>query len=138
MPARKKEGAKKQKKTIIVKRGMHLQPYDERKVYASAFFACRNAHMTEMQSEDIAEKVMKVVNGYVKGHTMLLSDMIYAVIAEELTKYSEDASFLYRTHRDISGENMAEEKNSKDQQSKEQQEQKEKKVKKSNNVCEFC
>ncbi len=46
---------------IIVKRGTHAQQFDDRKVYASAYFACRNAHLSEKEAEKLAEKVTSSV-----------------------------------------------------------------------------
>ena len=41
----------------IVKRKGHTELYDERKVYGSCFFACRNAHLSEQEAEEICNKV---------------------------------------------------------------------------------
>ena len=87
---------------VIVKRGAHAQQYDDRKVYASAYFACRNAHLTEKEAEKIAEMVLRSITRQVKKEKIILSDRIFQLITAELKKYNEDAAFLYETHRDLS------------------------------------
>ncbi|HIH05121.1 TPA: hypothetical protein HA372_00140 [Candidatus Woesearchaeota archaeon] len=87
---------------VIVKRGAHAEEYDERKVYASVYFSCRNAHLSEQEAEAIAEKVAPVITGQAKKEKIILSDRILRLITGELRKYSEDAAFLYETHRDLS------------------------------------
>lgn len=86
----------------IVKRAGHTEIYDERKVYGSCFFACRNAHLSEKQSEEICNKVAASITKWVKSKKVVSSDDIFKLLIEELKKHNEDASFLYETHRDIS------------------------------------
>jgi len=43
----------------IVKRRGHKEEYDERKVYASAYAACLNVHLGEIEAEEIATKVKR-------------------------------------------------------------------------------
>ncbi len=86
----------------IVKRRGHHENYDERKVYGSAYFACRNAHLNEVDSEGISEKVSAEITKIVKAKKIISSDYIFWLVGEELKKYNEDAAFLYETHRDIS------------------------------------
>ncbi|MBI2102080.1 hypothetical protein HYT53_05720 [Candidatus Woesearchaeota archaeon] len=107
---------KKKKKTInravkkssgrtilqIVKRKGHTELYDERKVYGSCFFACRNAHLSVQESEGICNKVTASVTKWVKTHKIVSSSDIFRALIQELKKHNEDAAFLYETHRDIS------------------------------------
>ena len=86
----------------IVKRAGHTEIYDERKVYGSCFFACRNAHLTELQAEDICGKVSASVTKWANKKKVIYSDDIFKVLIMELKKHNEDAAFLYETHRDIS------------------------------------
>ena len=86
----------------IVKRKGHTELYDERKVYGSCFFACRNAHLTEGEAEDICNKVIIAVTKWIKPKKVVSSNDIFKVLIEELKKHNEDAAFLYETHRDIS------------------------------------
>lgn len=86
----------------IVKRKGHTELYDERKVYASCFFACRNAHLSGEESEEICRKVSSAMTKWIKQRKSVSSNDIFTMMINEMKKYSEDASFLYETHRDIS------------------------------------
>ena len=99
--AKKQQKAEKEH-TIIVKRGAGAEHYEERKVYASAYFACRNAHLDEKASENIASKVAAAITSKVKKEKIISSEKIFKWITGELRKHEDDAAFLYETHRDIS------------------------------------
>ena len=90
-------------KTIlqIVKRKGHTELYDERKVYGSCFFACRNAHLSEQESEEICKNVCAAVTKWIKAKKVVSSNDIFNMLIQELKKHNEDAAFLYETHRDI-------------------------------------
>ena len=91
-------------KTIlqIVKRKGHTELYDERKVYGSCFFACRNAHLSEKEAEEICRKASAAITKWIKKQKIVYSGDIFKKLIEELKKHNEDAAFLYETHRDIS------------------------------------
>ncbi len=97
-----KKGTKEKKLFMIVKRKGHKEVYDEKKVYGSCYFACRNAHLNEKESESISENVSKSITKWISKQKIVSSDDIFRALIEELKKYNEDASFLYETHRDIS------------------------------------
>ncbi|MBS3096504.1 hypothetical protein J4480_03625 [Candidatus Woesearchaeota archaeon] len=86
----------------IVKRKGHTELYDDRKVYGSCYFACRNAHLSEKEAEEICNKVAAAVTKWVKRHKIVSSNEIFRILIQELKKHNEDAAFLYETHRDIS------------------------------------
>ena len=86
----------------IVKRRGHTEVYDERKVYGSCYFACRNAHLSEEEAEEICKKVCAAVAKWIKTKKVVSSNDIFKVLTQELKKHNEDAAFLYETHRDIS------------------------------------
>ena len=90
------------KKKVIVKRKGHTESYDERKVYGSCFFACRNAHLSEKEAEKICNKVRIAVTKLVNKRKIISSSDIFRLLINELKKHNEDAAFLYETHRDIS------------------------------------
>jgi len=92
----------KKKKISIVKRRGHTEPYDERKVYGSCYFACRNSHLSEKEAEIICNKVCASVTKWINKKKVVSSEEIFKILIEELKKYNEDAAFLYETHRDIS------------------------------------
>ena len=86
----------------IVKRRGHTEVYDERKVYGSCFFACRNAHLSEKEAEEICKKVSVAITKWIKTKKSVSSNDIFKILIQELKKHNEDAAFLYGTHRDIS------------------------------------
>lgn len=86
----------------IVKRKGHTELYDERKVYGSCFFACRNSHLSEQESEEICSKVAGQVTKWIKKKKLVSSEDIFRALINELNKHNKDAAFLYETHRDIS------------------------------------
>ena len=86
----------------IVKRKGHGEVYDERKVYGSCYFACRNAHLSEKESEQICHHVCLAMTKWVNKKKIVSSNDIFKKLIEELKKHNEDAAFLYETHRDIS------------------------------------
>ena len=91
-------------KTIlqIVKRKGHTELYDERKIYGSCYFACRNAHLSEKESEEISSKVSKEITKWINKNKIVSSQDIFRILIQELKKHNGDAAFLYETHRDIS------------------------------------
>jgi transcriptional regulator NrdR family protein len=102
---KKKKVIKKAKdRTIlqIVKRRGHSELYDERKVYGSCYFACRNAHLSGKEAEEICRKVSASITRWIKSKKIVSSNDIFRMLIAELKKHNEDASFLYETHRDIS------------------------------------
>ena len=104
MKKKKKIIKRTQDKTIlqIVKRKGHTELYDEKKVYGSCYFACRNAHLSEKEAEQICNKVCAAITKWVKTKKVVSSNDIFKKLIEELKKHNEDAAFLYETHRDIS------------------------------------
>ncbi|HLG23395.1 MAG TPA: ATP cone domain-containing protein [Candidatus Nanoarchaeia archaeon] len=86
---------------ILIKRKGHAQLYDERKVYSSCYFACRNAHLEKEESEAICDKVTREITKKVLEARVLSSEDIFRMLVNELKKHNEDASFLYETHRDL-------------------------------------
>lgn len=96
------KGTRAKIKLHIVKRKGHNEIYDERKVYGSCYFACRNAHLTEKEAEEISGKVTAEVTKWIKDKKLVSSDAIFMILAHELKKQNEDAGFLYETHRDLS------------------------------------
>jgi len=104
-PAKKQKSAvskPKELKITIVKRGWHIEPYDEKKVYGSCVFACRMAHLSQREAERIAEKIAPAITRQIRKKKFTSSDDIFRLLISELSKYDQDASFMYETHRDIS------------------------------------
>ncbi len=86
----------------IIKRKGHTEIYDERKVYGSCFFACRNAHLSEKESEEICSKICISIAKLINKKKVISSNYIFRLLIQELKRHNEDAAFLYETHRDIS------------------------------------
>ena len=87
---------------LVVKRRGHREKFDEKKVYASCYFACRAIEMSEIASEKIANKVIKEMKKKLKGKKEIDSQEIFEIVGNELEKIDEDAAFMYKTHKDIS------------------------------------
>ncbi|MBI4050745.1 MAG: hypothetical protein HY396_02100 [Candidatus Doudnabacteria bacterium] len=85
----------------IVKRKGHKEKFDARKVYASVYAACRNAHLSEIQSEKIADSVTKTVEKWIADKAEVSSQQIFEEITKILRHLEPDTAFLYETHRDI-------------------------------------
>lgn len=86
----------------IVKRKGHKEIFDERKVYASVFAACLSAHLDKEEAEINANLVTKAVKEWLDEKEDITSDQIFKKAGEELEHLNKDASFMYKTHRDIS------------------------------------
>ena len=85
----------------VIKRKGHLQKFDERKVYASCYFACLNCHMVKMKAEKLCEKVTRDIKLWIKNKRKVSSDDIFRQMIKVLRKYDDDAAFMYETHRDV-------------------------------------
>ncbi len=86
----------------IVKRRGHKETFDSRKIYGSTYAACRNAHLSEIQSEKIAEAASKSIEKWIEKRSEVSSDEIFQQTIKVLKELEPDAAFLYETHRDIS------------------------------------
>ena len=86
----------------IVKRGGELQVFDNKKVYATCFFACRSVPLDKDRCEEISEQVVYEVNEWICNKPEVNSDEIFDFVAQTIKKHDEEAAFMYSTHRDIS------------------------------------
>lgn len=87
----------------IIKRRGHSEPFDEKKIYASAYAACLNAELREQKCEQVAEKVMKEVAKAIKARNNAVnSSEIAELTYKALEKFDKDVAFLYKTHLDLS------------------------------------
>ncbi len=85
----------------IVKRRGHAERFDERKVYASVYAACLNAHILHEKAEKMADKVAAGIKKWLACRKTVTSEQIFRETATLLKKQNADASFMYETHRDI-------------------------------------
>ena len=88
--------------THIVKRAGHKEKFDERKLYASVFAACLSSHVKKEEAEAIANLVAREIKKWIGKKKEVDSNDIFKKVAEELAHLNKDASFMYKTHRDIS------------------------------------
>lgn len=86
----------------VVKRRGHLEKFDERKIYASAYAACLSAHVPPRDAEVIASKACVAICRWVQIHTMITAHMLYEQLVRELRKHNKNAAFMYETHTDLS------------------------------------
>lgn len=86
----------------IVKRKGHKEPYDNHKVYASCYAACLNSHIPKERAESICDNVMAELDSWVTGKGEVFSQQIFEEVARIMEKHDKNASFMYKSHRDIS------------------------------------
>jgi len=85
----------------VVKRRGHMEKFDERKVYASIYAAALTAGYGEVKSENLADKICKVVKKTF-GKRTINTIRIKNTVINNLQKNDKDVAFLYETHLDIS------------------------------------
>jgi transcriptional regulator NrdR family protein len=86
---------------IVVKRHGSKEAYDQRKVYASCYSAALNCHYSEIESEKLANYVMKKVNVWVKGKKNVSSVEIRKEIIKHLYPKDKDIVLMYKHHLDL-------------------------------------
>ena len=86
---------------LIVKRKGHKESFDEKKAYASCYFAARNCHLSEQESEKIAATALKNLKMWVSAKKEVSSSEIFEFLSNELSKIRNDVGFMYKTHMDI-------------------------------------
>jgi transcriptional regulator NrdR family protein len=86
----------------IVKRRGHKENYDDKKVYASCYYACMSAHVPEKEAEKISKECMKKVNIWLGKKKQVTAHQIYKVTGKAIRKHDKNAAFMYETHMDVS------------------------------------
>ncbi len=87
--------------THSVKRKGHKEPFDERKAYASVYWACAGAHLHKDECERIAAAAIQALNAFLKGKKEVNSTEIFEFLGKELQKHHPGAAYLFRSQRDI-------------------------------------
>ncbi len=87
--------------THIVKRAGHTEKFDERKVYATCFAACMNAHVDKEKAEKICRKVAAGIKKWIAKKKAVTSEMIFREATRLMKMEHKNAAFMYETHRDI-------------------------------------
>ncbi len=97
---RKKSAGKKH--IHLVKRAGHFELFDERKLYASIYAACRANHYGEKQAELVTEAVTKEIVIWIDEKERVTSDQIFRLAGKLLEDYDKKVAFLYLHHLDVS------------------------------------
>jgi len=97
----KKRVSRKRELIHIVKRHGTLEHFDSKKVYASAYAAALNAHLSERKAETIAFYVQKHIAKWVRPRKEVTSAEIRDEITAFLKTINEDVAMLYETHLDV-------------------------------------
>ncbi len=84
---------------LIVKRKGHTEKFDGRKAYASAYFACQSAHLSEEESELIAQEVHKRLCDTLRTRKQATSQEIFEVISRELKRVHASSGEMYEKNR---------------------------------------
>ena len=87
---------------LIVKRKGHAEKFDEKKLYASIYYSCMNAHMNEEEAEGTAASICKLIKACLRSRARVDSNELFRLVTAELSKRSKDAGFMYSTHMDLS------------------------------------
>jgi transcriptional regulator NrdR family protein len=100
----KKKPAKKVEHEHLVKRHGHKEGYDDRKVYASVYWAAMGTgiHAKEEHAEAIAQDAVKAVNKWIEKRDAVNSQDIFNFVSEYLKKHDKHTQYMYSTLRDIS------------------------------------
>lgn len=89
-------------KTHIVKRtANHVEPYDERKLYASVYAACLSIRTPAGEAELTAARICQDIAPWLSKKTEVTSFDIRNKAAEHLQLYNPDAAYMYLRHRII-------------------------------------
>lgn len=86
----------------LVKRQGHQEEYDERKVYASVYASALNAHLDDLDAENLAEQVSKFVSDWIKQREFCRSDDIREHIIGSLESLGKkEVATMYKHHLEI-------------------------------------
>ena len=77
----------------------HLEPYDERKLYASLYSSCLAVRTPTGEAELTAAKVCDDVRPWVMGKAEVTSRDIRTNASNHLKLYNPDAAYIYFHHR---------------------------------------
>ena len=86
-------------KTLIVKRRPnHLEPYDERKLYASVYASCLCVRTPTGEAELTADRVCKDMIPWLHKKAEVTSRDIRLRAVEHLQVYNPHAAYMYKHH----------------------------------------
>jgi len=85
----------------IVKRGGHLENFDERKLYASVYAAALAARVTDAEAELLAQNTAKHIVNWIETRQEVNSGELQEAAYDFLKEYLPNAAYLYRHHKDL-------------------------------------
>lgn len=85
----------------VIKRKGKMELFDERKVYASCFAACKSVPLHDTEAEKICDSVARDIKKWIRRKKQINSNQLFRQIAKTIRKYNNKAAFMYETHRDI-------------------------------------
>jgi len=88
---------------LVVKRRGKTEPFDDKKLYASIYSACKDVNMDTQKCEGTAAKVVADVKAHFKARKEVNTTEVFGAVIELLAKHHEAAAFMYETHRELSG-----------------------------------
>ena len=86
---------------LVEKRDGRCEKFDEKKAYDIFCRVALNAHLSEKEATNLADKAMKDLNNFLKSKSKIKSSGLFRQKIKILKKYNKEAAFLYETHRDI-------------------------------------
>ena len=87
-------------KTHIVKRAPgHIEPFDERKLYASIYASCLSVRTPVGEAELTADRICKDIQPWLLTKPEVTSDDIRRKAAEHFVVYNPDATYMYKHQR---------------------------------------
>jgi len=86
---------------MVVKRRGKKESFDEKKLYASVYSACKEVDMETQACEHLAGRISNEVKHSLHGRADVTSTEIFGLVIQKLAKSNEAAAFMYETHRDM-------------------------------------
>ncbi len=83
----------------IVKRGGHVESYDERKLYASVYAAALATNQPVGVAELIAKEVVALTSEWLETKHEVTSNDIRRIASERLKSINSDVAYHYQHHR---------------------------------------
>lgn len=85
----------------IIKRKGHAEYFDERKLYASVYAAALNCHLSEEESEKIADEISSAIKQWLHYNPTTKSHKLKQQVSKELKLINKDIAMMYELHLDL-------------------------------------
>ncbi len=96
----KKTGRKFSSRHVVKRRG-HVEPFDERKIYASVYEACHATQLSTKQAEKMAASVTLTIQKWAEKKDHLNAHEIHQVVVKALKKHHADTAYMYEHHKNM-------------------------------------